>query len=205
VEEASVALRGNPDRGASPTGTRRPSLHAPIGIREGRASNHQAAVAISCGLPARGLRGMTMLPAVPKKWGSAVLAVATLACSRAEPRAAWTISATGPSASPSTQQPLPSAGLLPESPRESGAPTVASSASEAASGRSAHTMRVTPRGKGTGAACVITSECRPGLACCQTGFRGHCGGAVMPDTNAAPCVFSSTCAPAPCTPMALPP
>lgn len=58
-------------------------------------------------------------------------------------------------------------------------------------------------GKSNGSSCTNSSECRAGMSCCQTGFRGHCGGAFLPD--APPCVFLSTCAPSPCPPLKLPP
>ncbi len=65
----------------------------------------------------------------------------------------------------------------------------------------------TPRavGKRRGASCGGRGECAAGLACCETGFKGHCGGAVMPDLEREPCVFPSSCVPPPCEPLTLPP
>jgi hypothetical protein len=59
--------------------------------------------------------------------------------------------------------------------------------------------------KRQGVACGQSSECAAGLACCESGFHGHCGGAYMPDQQLPPCVMTTTCETAPCTPLALPP
>jgi hypothetical protein len=64
-----------------------------------------------------------------------------------------------------------------------------------------------PKGKAPGSSCNTSAECGAGLACCQTGFSGHCGG-VMPsqeELQKNPCVFHSTCTPGPCRPISLPP
>jgi hypothetical protein len=59
--------------------------------------------------------------------------------------------------------------------------------------------------RGPGAACERSSECAAGLACCESGFHGHCGGAYMPDRELPPCVVTSSCEKAPCQPFSLPP
>jgi hypothetical protein len=63
--------------------------------------------------------------------------------------------------------------------------------------------RESPLG-GRGSRCAPGS-CGPGLACCDTGFRGHCGGAHMPEEQEAPCIVTRTCEPPPCSPMSFPP
>jgi polyhydroxybutyrate depolymerase len=55
-----------------------------------------------------------------------------------------------------------------------------------------------------GTPCVAGS-CSAGLACCETGFRGDCGGAYLPEKPRAPCVVTRTCEPGPCRPMTFPP
>jgi hypothetical protein len=69
--------------------------------------------------------------------------------------------------------------------------------------------RVPATGKGSGEACSPSlgarGGCAAGLACCQTGFHGHCGGAFLPELQREPCVLTSTCVPPPCRPMSLPP
>ncbi|HEX4445958.1 MAG TPA: hypothetical protein VH044_04455 [Polyangiaceae bacterium] len=64
-----------------------------------------------------------------------------------------------------------------------------------------------PAGRPRGSPCDEGSprSCAAGLACCQTGFHGHCGGANIPLEREEPCVVTSTCQPAPCTPMQFPP
>jgi hypothetical protein len=61
--------------------------------------------------------------------------------------------------------------------------------------------------KGAGSPCVqgTAGACAPGFTCCETGFRGHCGGAYMPDQPQEPCVVTSTCGIGPCKPMEFPP
>jgi len=85
-----------------------------------------------------------------------------------------------------------------------GAPTASVAAAPSTSSVRA-TPRVEARRKVRGASCATSAECSAGLACCQSGFRGHCGGAAMPNMNDNPCVFLSSCAPAPCTPPLMPP
>jgi tetratricopeptide (TPR) repeat protein len=74
-------------------------------------------------------------------------------------------------------------------------------------GAPADAGRPSPPRKGLGASCSgSANECAPGLACCETGFHGHCGGvAPAPGEPLLPCVTSSTCAPAPCQPLTFPP
>ena len=59
-------------------------------------------------------------------------------------------------------------------------------------------------GKPFGAPCS-SGECGPGLSCCETGFTGHCGGALMPDMQYDPCVMKYSCTRGPCTPLSMPP
>lgn len=78
--------------------------------------------------------------------------------------------------------------------------------SDAETPRRAHVVR-----KGLGAACAHAGagsrgNCASGLVCCDTGFRGHCGGANMPELNGrAPCVLTATCIKPPCLPLSMPP
>ena len=66
--------------------------------------------------------------------------------------------------------------------------------------------RVPATGKRRGEACSPSlGGCAAGLACCETGFHGRCGGAFLPELQRDPCVFTSTCVPPPCRPMTLPP
>ncbi|HTB77680.1 MAG TPA: hypothetical protein VK762_30760 [Polyangiaceae bacterium] len=85
-------------------------------------------------------------------------------------------------------------------------PTDDASAASAASVARLDAGRPKPPGKGRGAACS-QGQCAAGLACCDTGFHGHCGG-VAPtpaETQRDPCVVVSTCVPGPCAPMTFPP
>jgi tetratricopeptide (TPR) repeat protein len=66
--------------------------------------------------------------------------------------------------------------------------------------------RPAPPRKVAGAACSRADECAPGLACCDTGFVGHCGGvAPAPGEKPEPCVVTRSCARAPCAPLSFPP
>lgn len=64
-----------------------------------------------------------------------------------------------------------------------------------------------PPRKGIGVGCRSAAECGPGLSCCQTGFHGHCGGVVptAAEQAADPCIFTASCARAPCVPLSLTP
>ncbi|HTQ05257.1 MAG TPA: hypothetical protein VMI54_15445 [Polyangiaceae bacterium] len=64
---------------------------------------------------------------------------------------------------------------------------------------------VVPQGKAAGARCTSSRQCRAGLACCESGFRGQCGGAFTTDVAREPCVIFSMCSTAPCRPFSLPP
>jgi polyhydroxybutyrate depolymerase len=89
------------------------------------------------------------------------------------------------------------------------APATASASASApapasASAPASVSASATSTGGHVGAPCA-TGSCSAGLSCCETGFHGDCGGAVMPDTQRAPCVVTRTCERGPCRPMTFPP
>jgi hypothetical protein len=59
--------------------------------------------------------------------------------------------------------------------------------------------------KGRGVRCERSRECALGLVCCESGFRGTCGGAFSSERETADCVITRSCEPPPCEPFALPP
>jgi WAP-type (Whey Acidic Protein) 'four-disulfide core' len=126
-----------------------------------------------------------------------VAAAVAIACN-AEPTARETLAPTAPIAS-ATMDASPAALATAV---EASAPPV--DAAVSATAVPSAVASAAPR-KRAGTSCSRDRECAAGLGCCQTGFRGHCGGAYMPDQPQEPCVMLSTCAPAPCRPMDLPP
>ncbi|HYQ01499.1 MAG TPA: hypothetical protein VER96_22655 [Polyangiaceae bacterium] len=133
-----------------------------------------------------------------------MLTVLALACSRTHPGPESTGIAATVTAAP-VGSPNEVASVAPSvsetAPQHTAAPPSEGAAAKAP--RLEHASAQKRPNKARGSACVNSFECGAGLSCCQTGFRGHCGGAFMPD--APPCVFLSTCAPSPCVPLTLPP
>jgi hypothetical protein len=133
----------------------------------------------------------------------AALALA-IACSRAQPSALDSARVAASSTAAALLSATPTSDPLVIASVDGRSPTPAPSASDAPPAPSASAMHAKPLGKARGSACASSRECRAGLACCQTGFSGHCGGANMPE-NTQPCVLLQTCAPSPCTPLSMPP
>jgi hypothetical protein len=84
--------------------------------------------------------------------------------------------------------------------------TIAPTATSAtASATATATATATAAKRSAGEGCAADGECSAGLACCQTGLSGKCGGARQQGVDYAPCVILRTCSTAPCAPLAMPP
>ena len=121
----------------------------------------------------------------------------TLGCTRATPTAPETAAIAAASVSPA--MPIPSATPAPTSsesrPVDGTLPKPATSVADVASAPGVSAIPLKPAGKARGASCGGSAQCKAGLSCCQTDFRGHCGGAFEPDQP--PCILLSTRAPPP--------
>ena len=142
-----------------------------------------------------------------------VALVASAGCDR--PPAGADVPGASASAESAAPDALPSATAVPIAPEPVmdasplDAPVSADARASGPTTRRDAGTRVPATGKGSGEACAPSAGarggCASGLACCQTGFHGHCGGAFLPELQRDPCVLTSTCVLPPCRPMTLPP
>ena len=137
------------------------------------------------------------------------LTCCAFACSRAEPSelsvsSASLVSSASPAVAGQGVLALHNSGSATGASSD-GAPSFAPSSGAALVAPSASASSAKPHGKARGASCSSARDCRAGLTCCETSFRGHCGGAALPGLVSEPCVLLATCAPAPCTPLTFPP